>query len=594
MNLKNNPNRLIPLILLLFIAGFISCTGEKQRELTVKEVISEKVAELYQTKNQEELTALTYEEALGMFSPEEKKILATRHWMFDVNVPVVVSVIRSKKQEIVPFWLPENGFKKTDLSVSNEMTEYEIWQKPFDTGRVGLGINGLENYSLHYFVCVGPQKKGDQLKLSNFYPENQYVGTMDDGAFTYHDWTELVLTDVPDELKGQALLTTIRGRGVETHLVKGFRETVFPSSAAPDQVMLTWSSNPSTSIDIQWRTDTTVANGTVKYRVKGANEILSVEAEKYRMEDLMLMNDRFIHRFTAHLEGLKPGTAYEYRMEPQTGWSEKQTFTTAGEGQAFSFAWFGDTHHSPEFGKMFSQVTDAWPGVAFYSIAGDLVSNGLHRDEWDDLFEFMKNGICQKPLMSVPGNHDNRLGLGAKMYRDMFSYPLNGPEGVEKEQTYSFTYKNTLFLMIDATSPVDVQSGWIENQLKNTKATWKVAIFHFPPYNWEEPYLDIQQAWVPLFDQYHVDLVFGGHLHYYMRSRPMKAGRVVDSYSDGTAYIISIAIPSHHDNMTDEPYAAVRKPEGQFYQVVDVDGNRLTYRSFNSENQLIDSFSIKK
>lgn len=594
MKLKNNPDILISVIPWFFVAVFFSCSEKDPQGLTVKEVISRKVTELYQTKSQDELAALTYEEALGMFSREEAEILGTRHWMFDSNVPVVVSVIRSKKQKVVPFWLAESGFKKTNLSVSNEMTGYEIWQKSFDGGRVGLGINGLENYSLHYFVCVGPQNKDDRLELSSFYPENQYVGTMDNGAFVYHDWTELVLTDVPDELKGQKLLTTIRGRGVETHLVDGFRKTGFPSSTTPDQLMLTWSSDPSNSMDIQWRTDTTIASGTVKYREKDTDKFFSVEAEKYRMEDMMLMNDRFIHRFTAHLKGLKPGTTYEYRIDPQSGWDEKRTFKTAGDDPAFSFIWFGDTHHSPEFGKMFDETLKTYPDAAFYSIAGDLVSNGLHRDEWDDLFEFTKNGICQKPLMSVPGNHDNRLGLGAKMYRGMFSYPLNGPEGVEKEQTYSFTYKNTLFLMIDATSPVDAQTDWIENQLKNTNATWKIAVFHFPPYNWEEPYPDIQQAWVPLFDQYHVDLVFSGHIHYYMRSKPMKAGQVVNSYKDGTVYIISIAIPSHHDNMTDEPYAVVRKSEGQFYQDLHIDGNKLTYHALSSNNHVVDSFTIKK
>jgi 3',5'-cyclic AMP phosphodiesterase CpdA len=76
----------------------------------------------------------------------------------------------------------------------------------------------------------------------------------------------------------------------------------------------------------------------------------------------------------------------------------------------------------------------AHPDAAFYTIAGDLVGDGLYRDQWDELFEYSKDVICKKPLMNVPGNHDNRLGLGAKMYRDMFSYPANGPLTVEKLQ----------------------------------------------------------------------------------------------------------------------------------------------------------------
>lgn len=586
-------NRLIYILTITSLWAGISGCGKKEPG-TVAGVIDKTITQLYATKGQEELAGLTYSQALSLFSEDELEVLATRHWIFDVNVPVMVSVFRSVKQETVPFWLEAKGFKKTDMTVKNEMATYEVWQKSFPVGTVGLGINGLENYSLHYFVSVAPQNKGDKLELSDFFPENQYVGTLDDGAFTYHDWDELVLEDVPAELKGQKLLTTIRGRGVETHLVDAFRKTSHPSSDIPDQMMLTWSSDPAGGIDIQWRTDTTVSVGSVVFREKGSSETLSVEAEKFLMEDLRLMNDRFCNRFTAQLRNLKPGTTYEYQVAPENKWNENYTFTTEDNNDSFSFIWFGDTHYSPKWGELVNVAFKNHPDAAFYTIAGDLVSDGLHRDQWDDVFSYTKNIISQRPLMCVPGNHDNRLGLGAKMYRDMFSYPKDAPDGVYPEQTYAFNYKNALFLMIDATSPVDKQTAWIEEQLKNSEATWKIAVFHFPPYNWEEPYFDIQEAWVPLFDKYHVDMVFGGHIHYYMRSKPMKSGNVVSSYNDGTAYIISIGIPSKTKNYTDEPYAEIRKMEGQFYQYLKIEGGQLSYSAIDSENNVIDSFSVKK
>lgn len=552
------------------------------------------VAGLYQTTSQADLQKLGYEQAMALFSPEDLKSLSTQHWMFDVNVPVVVSVMRSNKQKNVPFWLESSGFEKTGMTMKNEQTDYEVWQKLFKAGHVGLGIHGLDNSGLHYFVSVAPQNNNDQLELSNFFPENQYVGTLDDGAFTYHDWDELVLSDVPESMKGQKLLTTVRGRGVESHLVGAFRSSTYPSSSKPDQVLLTWSSDPATSMDIQWRTDTSVTQGSVRYREWGSATDFTVGAEKLVMEDRLLMNDRFTNHFTAKLKELKPGTTYQYLIDPQTEWNEKLTFTTAAVDDAFSFLWFGDTHYSPQYGEILKLANAAHPDAAFYSIVGDLVSDGLHRNQWDDLLEYSKDVICRKPLMAVPGNHDNRAGLGAQTYRDMFSYPENAPAGVPTEQTYSFTYKNTLFLMIDGTSPIDAQTAWIEKQLAETQATWKIAMFHFPPYNWEEPYLNIQKAWVPLFDKYHVDMVMGGHIHYYMRSKPMKGGQVVSSYNDGTAYVISIGIPSRNQNATDEPYAAVRNFEGHLYQYVKIDGNKFSMVSVNSENKVIDSFEITK
>src|SRR5690348_14504011 len=249
MNIKNISASII-MIFLFLITGMNSCTVKTGVNESVKDVMDRTVTRLYHTMNEQQLDSLNNDKALALFNKNDKETLATRYWMFDVNVPVTVSVMRSTKQKIIPFWLPSAGFVKTDKTMNNEQVTYEVWQKKFEAGHVGLGINGFEDYMLHYFVSVAPVNKNDELQLSNFFPANQHVAVLRDSAFTYHDWTELVLRNVPENMKGQKLLTTIRGRGTETHLVGAFRKTIFPSSANPDQVMLTWSADPATTIDI--------------------------------------------------------------------------------------------------------------------------------------------------------------------------------------------------------------------------------------------------------------------------------------------------------------------------------------------------------
>jgi hypothetical protein len=71
-----------------------------------------------------------------------------------------------------------------------------------------------------YFISVAPQN--DKVINSSFRmwpPRNTCLSTLQKGAFTYHDWDGLVLNEVPDELKGQTLFTTVRGRAREAHLV---------------------------------------------------------------------------------------------------------------------------------------------------------------------------------------------------------------------------------------------------------------------------------------------------------------------------------------------------------------------------------------
>lgn len=552
-----------------------------------------KISFMFRTMDSKEILSLDYDKVFALFSEDEKEVLATRHWMFDVNVPVVVSVMRSSEQKTIPFWLSEKGFVKTDLKMNNEQISYEVWQKSFDAGNVGLGINGFENYPLHYFVSVTPQKNSDQLVLSNFFPSGQFVGTLDNGAFTYHDWDELILADVPEVMKGQKLLTTVRGRGVESQLTGAFRTTEFPSGNLPDQIMLTWSSDPGTGIDIQWRTDTLITEGGVRYRPAGTTEEYVSPGEKYRMEDRFLLTDRSVNRYTAKLRNLKPGTRYEYMILPQDKYVNYQTFSTPAPDDSFTFIWFGDTHHSPKFGDLIKAAEQRHPETSFYSIAGDIVSDGLYRNQWDDIFDFSSMVVNRKPLIVVPGNHDNRSGLGALMFRELFSYPMNGPEGVEKEQTYSFKYKNAIFLMIDATSPIDAQTKWIEDQLAGSDATWKFAMFHFPPYSSDGGYPEIRKKWGPVFDKYHVDMVMSGHVHNYLRTSPMKDEKAVSSPSDGTVYLVSIAIPNN-DLQSKLPFAESQQSGEMLYQKVTINGNALVYKAMNMDGIVRDHLVIKK
>lgn len=584
-------------VLLLF--GFLSCippSAEKE-ESTVTSVMDDVITRLYAEVSPDQYDHIDDRFILDFLTEEERQVLATQYQYFTVNVPVVVSLMRHQDQKTIPFWLEDAGFKKTASVVKSESYTYEVWQKHFDAGKIELGINGFDKHRPVYFISVGPQNEKNTLRVTDVYPSAYDIINMKEGAFTYHDWSDLKLIEVPESLSGQKLFTTVRGRAREAHIVNAFRKTPYPSAKEPDQVMLTWSEDPKTTLDIQWRTDTSVHDGTARFWrdiVKGT-DTLSVAAASFRMQDRMLMNDRYINRFTATLRNLQPGATYRYQVGSphENVWSDVRSFTTAADTQKFSFVWFGDTHCFPDSGQLIS-LAKRHADASFYSIAGDIVSTGLNRDDWDRFFEHSRDAFGSKPLMPVPGNHDRQDGLGAKMYYDLFSLPTNGPRDVDTESSYYFEYGNALFLMIDATSDVNAHTAWIEETLAKSNAVWKFAIFHFPPYNFEEPYPEIQQAWVPLFDRYHVDMVMGGHIHYYMRSQPMRNGKVVSSFNDGTVYTISISIPANHETIGEEAYAATRYPQGYFYQHMEIDGDVMRYTAYDENGVESDRFIISK
>ena len=64
----------------------------------------------------------------------------------------------------------------------------------------------------------------------------------------------------------------------------------------------------------------------------------------------------------------------------------------------------------------------------------------------------------------------------------------------------------------------------MENDLKNSRATWKIVAFHHPRFNSSRAHYDAQWMRVlsPVFERSGVDMVLNGHVHNYQRSYPLK------------------------------------------------------------------------
>jgi len=448
-------------------------------ESTVQETMDGIVTRFYATLQPEALQALNQQRVLELITDEERATLATKYWTFDVNVPVVVSLMRNVNQPEVPYWIEEAGFTRTDGIVKNELRTYEVWQKKSGPGRIELGINGFDRHLAVYFVCVGPQKPGDEVTITDVYPEDTRMIEMKQGAWYLRDWNDLYIEELPEQLVGHRLLTTFRGRAWEAHLVGAFRTTPFPSSAEPDHVILTWSEDPRTTQTIQWRTNADVRHGFVRYREVGIPEsdVSEVAAAGVLVEDRLLMNDRYTYRHTAMLRGLKPATAYAYTVgsDENGAWSEEATFRTAPDGDApFSFIYLGDVHCWRDAEDLLSTIEARHPEAAFYVLAGDVTDTGLYRSDWDKVFEHARGIFDRKPVFWSLGNHDEPNGLGAWLPLALVEFPRNGPEGIEPERNYSIRYGNTLFMVLDVDTEPEIQADWMEAQLAGTDARWRL------------------------------------------------------------------------------------------------------------------------
>jgi len=110
------------------------------------------------------------------------------------------------------------------------------------------------------------------------------------------------------------------------------------------------------------------------------------------------------------------------------------------------------------------------------------------------------------------GNHDNPDD--ERLYKP---FNMNG------ERYYSFKKGDVAFFALDSNYMDPAQLSWVEQNLRNSQAKWKICFFHHPLYSDGKshgPDIDLRAQLAPLFQRYGVNAVFSGHEHVYERMKP--------------------------------------------------------------------------
>jgi 3',5'-cyclic AMP phosphodiesterase CpdA len=172
---------------------------------------------------------------------------------------------------------------------------------------------------------------------------------------------------------------------------------------------------------------------------------------------------------------------------------------------------------------------------------GDMVDNGREQVYWDSWFDDVHNNWVGDdggtiPVIPCLGNHENN----ATNYYEQFALPNN-----EQWYFYDWGADTRLFVLNSEASSSQIsfdQINWLATTLNATPTDkWKIVSFHNNIYyaGAHGNATSLIEWWVPIFDKYHVDIVFQGHDHMYHRSKPMKNNTIVSSYREGTMYMTS-------------------------------------------------------
>ncbi len=162
-------------------------------------------------------------------------------------------------------------------------------------------------------------------------------------------------------------------------------------------------------------------------------------------------------------------------------------------------------------------------------------NNGTDVEYQGAIFDMYTNVLGNTPLWPAIGNHDTAGSANPTLtipYFKMFALPAAGesggvPSGTEKY--YSFDFANVHFVCLDSMTSARTTNGpmatWLREDLSSTTQQWVVAFYHHPAYsrgghNSDSvvELVEMRQRFVPIFEEYGVDLTLVGHSHNYERS----------------------------------------------------------------------------
>ena len=120
--------------------------------------------------------------------------------------------------------------------------------------------------------------------------------------------------------------------------------------------------------------------------------------------------------------------------------------------------------------------------------------------------------------------------------------------------------------------------------------------FHRSPYG-GRCYADagiFRSEWAPVFDELGIDLILTGHDHNYVRTYPLKGGKVVEE-GKGTVYMVgNTGGVKFYDPVYYDFQQVCLQPKTQIYFAVTVSGSQLAVNVYDIKDNLVDTLTLKK
>lgn len=180
------------------------------------------------------------------------------------------------------------------------------------------------------------------------------------------------------------------------------------------------------------------------------------------------------------------------------------------------------------------------------------------------------------PFYAALGNHDDP---NQQYYK---------PFGMGGKRFYTYQKKDVRFFALDSNYMDKDQQAWLERELKDATAKWKIAYFHHPLYSSGGRHgseVDLRVIVEPLFLKYGVNVVFSGHEHFYERLKPQKG--IAYFTAGGSAKL-------RGGDIRVGPLTAKGFDTDRSYMLVEIEGEIMRFQAISRRGQVVDAGEVPR
>lgn len=365
--------------------------------------------------------------------------------------------------------------------------------------------------------------------------------------------------------------------------------------AEPPHLRVTWLENPSHEMAVSWTTGSANASNVVYYDTEphdGALEEYASQSEANLSGTYEDVDPYYHHAFLTNLEA---STTYYFVVVSDDKISQEYHVVTAPEDdREFKLLYGGDSRSERgtrrKINREISQMLEDDPSILALVHGGDFVYDGDDWNLWNDWLEDYQLTTTADgrvlPIIPTRGNHE-----GDGMYwNEIFAIP-----GGDYDDFYRTQIGDRLALItLDTNSTMaGHQKDWLAEQLQDAQdSRWVVTSYHRPAFPAVKSAGAARKLWVPLFEQYDVDLSCESDGHVYKRTVPIRAER---EDATGVVYVGEGGLGVGQRTPKDRWYLRAPGMARSLHhvQMLSFTPEELTYEAFDINGQVIDTWSRK-